>query len=326
MQAVVVKEFGGPEVLVAAEVPDPVAGPGEVVVAVAAAHVLWVETQIRSGVGREYWGVTPPYVPGSGVAGRVDGLGPDVDPALLGTRVVAHTGRSRDGYAERVVVGADGLVPIPDEVSTQQAAALVHDGVTGCALVNEQRVAAGDRVLVVGASGGLGIVLVQLARARGARVVALARDERKLARVRTLGADAVIDSAAPDWAGQARAALGGAGADVVFDNVGGDLGEAAFGLVAPGGRFSAHGTPGGRFAQIDPEAAAARGVTVRGIRDVQIPPVERRRLTGQALAAAAAGGLRPVVGQTFPLARADRAHAAIEDRSVFGSTLLVVSA
>jgi len=123
--------------------------------------------------------------------------------------------------------------------------------VTGCALVNEQRVGAGDRVLVVGASGGLGIVLVQLARARGARVVALARDERKLARVRTLGADAVIDSAAPDWAGQARTALGGAGADVVFDNVGGDLGEAAFGLVAPGGRFSAHGTPGGRFAQID---------------------------------------------------------------------------
>ena len=319
------KEFGGPEVLVAAEVPDPVAGPGEVVVAVAAAHVLWVETRIRSGVGREYWGVTPPYVPGSGVAGRVDDLGPDVDPALLGTRVVAHTGRSRDGYAERVVVGADGLVPIPDEVSTQQAAALVHDGVTGCALVNEQRVAAGDRVLVVGASGGLGIVLVQLARARGARVVALARDERKLARVRTLGADAVIDSAAPDWAEQARTALGGA-ADVVFDNVGGDLGEAAFELTAPGGRFSAHGTPSGRFAQIDPEAAAARGVTVRGIRDVQIPPVERRRLTGQALAAAAAGGLRPVVGQTFPLARADRAHAAIEDRSVFGSTLLVVSA
>jgi len=326
MQAVVVKGFGGPEVLVAAEVPDPVAGPGEVVVAVAAAHVLWVETRIRSGVGREYWGVTPPYVPGSGVAGRVDDLGPDVDPALLGTRVVAHTGRSRDGYAERVVVGADGLVPIPDEVSTQQAAALVHDGVTGCALVNEQRVGAGDRVLVVGASGGLGIVLVHLARARGARVVALARDERKLARVRTLGADAVIDSAAPDWAEQARTALGGAGADVVFDNVGGDLGEAAFGLVAPGGRFSAHGTPGGRFAQIDPEAAAARGVTVRGIRDVQLPPPERRRLTEQALAAAAAGGLRPVIGQTFPLARADRAHAAIEDRSVFGSTLLVVSA
>jgi len=320
-----VKEFGGPEVLVAAEVPDPVPGPGEVVVAVAAAHVLWVETRIRSGVGREYWGVTPPYVPGSGVAGRVDGLGPDVDPALLGARVVAHTGRSRDGYAERVVVGADGLVPIPDEVSAQQAAALVHDGVTGGALVNEQRVGAGDRVLVVGASGGLGIVLVQLARARGARVVALARDERKLARVRTLGADAVIDSAAPDWAEQARTALGGA-ADVVFDNVGGDLGEAAFELTAPGGRFSAHGTPSGRFAQIDPEAAAARGVTVRGIRDVQIPPVERRRLTGQALAAAAAGGLRPVVGQTFPLARADRAHAAIEDRSVFGSTLLVVSA
>jgi NADPH2:quinone reductase len=110
---------------------------------------------------------------------------------------------------------------------------------------------------------------------------------------------------------------------VVFDNVGGDLGEAAFGLIAPGGRFSAHGTPGGRFAQIPPEAVAARDVTLRGIRDVQLPPAERRRLTEQALATAAAGELRPVIGQTFPLARADRAHAAIEGRSVFGSTLLV---
>ena len=116
------QEFGGPEVLATAEVPDPAAGPGEAVVAVAAAHVLWVETRIRTGVGREYWGVTPPYVPGSGVAGRVESVGQDVDPALLGARVVAHTGRSRDGYAERVVVGADGLVPIPDSVSFAQAA------------------------------------------------------------------------------------------------------------------------------------------------------------------------------------------------------------
>lgn len=324
MQAVVVKEFGGPEVLVAAEVPDPVAGPDEVVVAVAAAHVLWVETRIRSGVGREYWGITPPYVPGSGVAGRVATVGDGVDPGLLDARVVAHTGRSRDGYAERVVVGADGLVRIPEAVSFQQAAALVHDGVTGGALVDDLRVGRGDRVLVVGASGGLGIVLVQLARAAGAQVVALARDDRKLARVRALGADAVVDSDAADWTAQAWAALGGDGADVVFDNVGGDLGEAAFGLVAPGGRFSAHGTPGGRFAQIPPEEAARRGVTVRGIRDVQLPPAERRRLTEQAMSTAAAGGLRAVVGQTFPLAQAERAHAAIEDRSVFGSTLLVV--
>jgi NADPH:quinone reductase len=324
MQAVVVKEFGGPEVLATAEVPDPVAGPGEVVVAVAAVHVLWVETRIRSGVGREYWGVTPPYVPGNGVAGRVEAIGPGVDQTLLGARVLAHTGRSRDGYAERSAVDVENLARVPDEVSLQQAAALVHDGVTGAALVEDLRVGAGDRVLVVGASGGLGIVLIQLARARGARVVALARDERKLARLRTLAADAVIDSAAPDWTDQARAALGGDGADVIFDNVGGDLGEAAFSLIAPGGRFSAHGTPGGRFAQIDPDDAARRGVTVRGIRDVQFGPGDRRRLMERALAAAVADELRPVIGQTFPLAQADRAHAAIEDRSVFGSTLLVV--
>ena len=326
MQAVVVKEFGGPEVLVAAEVPDPVAGPGEAVVAVAVAHVLWVETRIRSGVGREYWGVTPPYVPGSGIADRVEIVGPDVDPALLGARVVAHTGRvpRRLRRARRRRRGRPGPDSRPGVVPA--GAALVHDGVTGGALVEGLAVGAADRVLVVGASGGLGLVLIQLAKARGARVVALARDERKLARVRTFGADAVVDSAAPDWTAQARRALGGAGADVIFDNVGGDLGEAAFALIAPGGRFSAHGTPGGRFAQISPEAATDRGVTVRGIRDVQLPPPERRRLTEQAMAAAEDGRLRPVIGQTFPLAQADRAHAAIENRSVLGSTLLIVGA
>jgi NADPH2:quinone reductase len=325
MHAVVVAEFGGPEVMVTAEVPDPTPEPGEVVVAVEAVHVLWVETRIRSGAGQEYWGVTPPYTPGSGVAGRVASVGPEVDPALLGARVVAHTGRPRDGYAERAVVGVDTVVKVPDAVSLQQAAALVHDGVTGGALVEGLRVGSGDRVLVVGASGGLGIVLIQLAKARGARVVALARDERKLARVRTIGADAVIDSAAPDWVGRSRVALGGAGADVIFDNVGGDLGETAFSLIAPGGRFSAHGTPGGRFAQIDPDVAARSGVALRGIRDAQLSTAERRRFGEQALAAAAAGELRPVIGQTFPLVDADRAHAAIEDRSVFGSTLLTVS-
>ena len=118
-------------------------------------------------------------------------------------------------------------------------------------------------MLVVGASGGLGIVGVQLARARAKRVVATARGAAKLEQVRRLGADAVVDSAGPDWPARARDTLGGA-ADVVLDNIGGAVGEAAFALLAPGGRFSAHGTPSGRFARIDPqEAATPRRPVVR---------------------------------------------------------------
>lgn len=320
MQVAMVQRFGGPEAVVTEEVPDPVAGPGEVVVDVAAADVLWVETMIRRGDGRPYFDVTPPYVPGGGVAGRVAEVGDGVDPGWVGAAVVART--DGGGYAERVLVPASRLHPVPDGLGLPEAAALLADAVTALALFEGAGIGAGDRVLVVGASGGLGIVSVQLARALGARVVATGRDPRKLPRLRELGAHAVVDSDAPGWPQQARDGLGDA-ADVVLDNIGGTVGEAAFELVAPGGRFSAHGTPGGRFAAIDPAEAARRKVTLRGIADVQLDEAARRRLTAQALAEAAAGRIRPVIGQTFPLAKAADAHAAIESRTVFGKTLLI---
>jgi NADPH2:quinone reductase len=322
VQQVVVERFGGPEVLVAQEAPDPVAGPDEVVVAVRAADVLWVETMIRRGEGRPDWPMTPPYVPGNAVVGHVLSVGDGVDPSWVGRAVATGTGGT-GGYAERVKVPAAGLTPVPDGLDLTDAAALLHDGVTALALMETTRISGEDTVLVVGASGGLGILSVQLAKAEGARVVAVARDKRKLALIRTLGPDAVIDSDAPDWVGQTRAALGGAGATVVLDNIGGAVGEAAFALVAAGGRFSAHGTPSGRFAQVDPARAERRGVTVTGIGEVQLSPEEYRRLTARAFAEAAAGRISPLVGQTYSLAKAADAHAAIEARRVFGKTLLL---
>jgi NADPH:quinone reductase len=323
MQVAMVTAFGGPEVLVPGEVPDPVAGRGQAVIDVAVADVLWVETMIRRGAGGDYFTMRPPYVPGNGVAGRVRAVGAGVDPTWIGRDVVAHTG-GLGGYAQQLVVAAEALCAVPDGVGLQQAAAVVADGATALSLFEGNAIQSGESVLVVGASGGLGIVSVQLARARGARVVAVARDARKLARIREIGADAVIDSEAPDWVEQARAALNGTGADVVLDNVGGEVGRAAFGAIAPGGRFSAHGTPSGQFAPIDPAEAERRGVTLRGIRDVQHRDGERTRRTEQALAEVAAGHIRPEIGQTFPLAQAADAHAAIEARTVFGKTLLSV--
>jgi NADPH2:quinone reductase len=322
MRAAVVTRFGAPEVIEPREVGEPVAGPGEAVVDVAVADVLWVETMIRRGRGGERFGVTPPYVPGGGVAGHVSSVADGVDAAWIGRAVVAPTGE-RGGYAERVAVPAGALSAVPEGLGLPQAAALLHDGVTALALFDGLRIGAEDAVLVVGASGGLGIVSVQLARARGARVVAAAREQRKLGRLRELGADAVIDSEAPGWVEQARAALGGEGADVILDNVGGAVGEASFAALAPGGRFSAHGTPSGRFASIDATEADRRGVTLRGIEHVQLSAAERKRFTDEALAEAAAGRIAPVIGQTFPLAQAAGAHAAIERRTVFGKTLLL---
>ena len=325
MRVAEVTRFGPPEVLMTRERPDPVAGPREVVIAVAAADVLWVETLIRSGAGQDVWPMRPPYVPGGAVAGRISEVGQEIDTELIGRAVVAHVrtkGSPEGGYADLVVVPADVPVDIPDGLPLTTAAALLHDGPTAFALFDLTGIGASDRVPVVGASGGLGIVSMQLARSRAKRVVAVARGAAKLERVRRLGPDAVIDSDAPDWPARARDALGGA-VDVVLDNIGGAVGETAFTVLAPGGRFSAHGTPSGRFARPDPQEAQRRDVRLFGIGDVQLPDDKRRRYTEAALAEAAVGTIAPVIGQTFPLNAAAAAHAAIEARTVFGTTLLL---
>jgi NADPH:quinone reductase len=324
MRAATVTRFGGPEVFEIVRRPDLVPGPGQVRIDVEAADVLWLETLIRSGVARDYWPHRPPYVPGNGVAGRVRQVGQGVDTSLAGQRVVAHTG-NEGGYADQAVVAAGDVSLVPDRLSLTVAAAVLHDAPTALALFDVTKVAAGDTVLVAGASGGLGITSVQLARARGARVVAVARDA-KLDRVRGLEPDAVVDSTRPDWVTQARAVLPQAGADVILDNIGGALGEASFALVADGGRFSAHGMPSGRFAQVDRAEAERRGITVTGIEAVQLAKADLKRYTEQALAEAAEGTIDPVIGQVFALEDAGLAHAAITARSVFGKTLLTTLA
>jgi NADPH2:quinone reductase len=318
-----VTRFGGPGVFEIAWRADPVPGPGEVVIDVEVADTLFVETVVRSGGGQDYFPMRPPYVPGNGVGGRVTQAGEGVDRGLLGRRVVAHTG-GEGGYADRAAVPAAAASEVPDGLTLTTAAALLHDGPTALALFDITKAGRGDTVLVVGASGGLGVVSVQLGRARAARVVAIARGA-KLDRVRRLGPDAVIDSGQPDWLAQARAALPERGADVVLDNIGGDLGEASFALTADGGRFSGHGTPSGRFAQVDRQAAGSRGITVTGIEAVQMSPGELTRYAGQALREAAAGTIAPVIGQVFALEDAGPAHAAIEGRDVFGTTLLTTT-
>ena len=308
-----VTEFGGPEVLDVREVDDPAPGAGQVLIDVEVADVLFLDTMLRSGAGREYFPLRPPYVPGSGVAGTVRAIGFGADPALVGHQVVAHSGQT-GGYAEQIVVDVTDLVPVPRGRDLPAAAALLHDGITALALVTATGVGPGTSVLVVGASGGLGVASVQLAASRGARVVATGR-QPKLDRIQMLGVAEVVDTGDPDWA----ADIGRF--DVVLDNVGGELGGAAFELVAPGGRFSAHGTPSGTFTAVDPTVAATRGITLHGITDVQFDPATLRRLTAAALAEPA---LQPVIGQRFPLEKAADAHRAIAERRVFGKTLLTV--
>ncbi len=314
MRAVWLTRFGGPEVLVARDTPDPAPGPGQALVDVAYANVTFVETQVRaSGAGPMR--VTPPVIPGNGVGGVVVAVGADVDPGLVGTRVVSGTGGS-GGYASRAVVDAAGVYPVPDGVALDTAVALLADGRTATMLVRAAEPKPGERVLVEAAGGGVGTLLVQLAKAAGAHVVAAAGGARKLDLARELGADEAVDYREPGWAARVG------GADVVFDGVGGEVARAAFGLLGRGGRMLSFGLASGTWAPVTAEDAVERGVTL--LRAAPTPD-ELRACTRSALAEAAAGRLRPVIGQRFPLERAADAHAAIESRATVGKTLLEVT-
>ena len=276
--------------------------------------------------------VTPPYRPGVGVAGTVSDR---VSGSASGRRVVARLGHAGGGYATRVAVPAAALVDIPDGVDARTAAAVLHDGVTALALMDIVKVVAGDRVLITAAAGGMGALLVQLAKATGATVVAAARGTRQARRagltgltglaglrLGSHGPDMVVDYGDADWTDTVWETFGGV--DVVLDGAGGDYGRAAFDLVVDGGRFSAHGTPAGGFATADPEVARSRGITATGLESVQLDPDRFRAYLIRALQDVAEGRFMPLIGQTFPLERAADAHAAIESRTAIGKTVLTV--
>jgi NADPH2:quinone reductase len=297
-------------------------------VAAAACDVLFVDTMIRSGRGTDHFSIRPPYVPGNGVGGTVTGLGDGVDASWLGRSVVAHTGGSggTGGYAELAAVDLDACAFVPDGVDLLDTTAVLHDGTTALRVLQTTAPLEGEWALVLGAAGGMGILLVQLLAARGVMVVGAARGSTKRAVVSEAGAAAALDYGEAGWTAAILDATGGRRPAVVLDGVGGTIGGDAFELVADGGRFSAHGTPSGSFAQIDPGEAVRRGVTVTTIADLQFGEGDRSRLLKAVLAELDAGNLGPLVGQTFSLAEASKAHLAIESRETVAKTLLLCNA
>jgi NADPH2:quinone reductase len=320
VRAVWMRAVGGPEVLSVGEAPDPVPGAGQVLVEVEVAGITFIETLVRAGV------FTPPgppielpRIPGNAVGGVVRAVGDGADPALYGQRVITGTGGT-GGYAELAVADAAGVIRVPAGLDLATATALLADGRTAVGLIRAGEPGPGEWVLVEAAAGGLGTLLVQLASNAGARVIGAASSDRKLALARELGAAGVVDYTSPDWPSQVQQITGGNGPDLVYDGVGGEIGQAAASLVRPGGRFVQHGLASGR--PTDTGAARSRGVLVTGM-DV-LRTMASPELVSTALAEAAAGRLRPVIGQTFPLAEAAQAHAAIEARTALGKTLLTV--
>lgn len=300
-----IRAFGPPEVLVLEEVDEPSAGPDQVLIDVELANITFVETQVRAGrAPRPEMLPQLPAILGNGVAGRANG------------RRVMSSLNGLGGYASRAAARAEGVIDIPDELEAADALALLADGRTAVLMIESAVIRPGETVLVEAAAGGVGSLLVQLARAAGARVIGAAGGERKLEIALSLGAERGVDYSRANWTDQVPE-----GVDLVFDGVGGRIGEAAFGLLREGGRFCAFGMASGAFSAIDENAATTRRITL--LRGMRASAEELRSATLTALRYAWEGRLKPLIGQTFALQDAATAHRAIESRATLGKTLLV---
>ncbi|MCO6007326.1 zinc-binding dehydrogenase [Actinoallomurus purpureus] len=325
MRAIRQYAFGPPENLRYEEVPDPRPGPGQVTISVRACGVHLVDTMLRKGTYEGPFAPPDlPMIPGREVAGVIDELGDGVGEDLLGRRVVAHLGMASGGYAERAVANVADLHALPDDLAYDAAVAMVGTGRMTIGILDVARPTADDVVLVTAAAGGIGTMLVQAVRNLGATVVGLAGGAAKVARVRESGATVAADYAAPDWGDRVREALDGRGVSLVLDGVGGEAGQTAFGLLAPGGRLVLFGWSAGepvRFTSSDLFQRSLSASVALG------PGILRgsgglRGLQERALAEAAAGRLVPAV-QTFALKDAPAAHRALETRATVGKVVLV---
>jgi NADPH:quinone reductase len=319
MLAVVADHPGAPDVLRPVVLPDPEPDAGQVRVATRFAAITFVDTQRRAGTSPGP-PASFPVVLGNGVGGAVDAVGHDVDAAWIGTPVVTTTGGT-EGYASLALADVGDLHRLPSGLSLEQATALLADGRTALGLYRAARIRADDTVAITAAAGGVGGLLVQLAAATGARVIGLASSHAKRDAARGLGAHAVVDYLQRDWPAQLRQAAPD-GLDVAFDGVGGRKTTTLFSAMRPGGRFVSHGAASGALGETDDRAAADHGIALIGLGAIAPSAREQFQLTEKALELAAARRLRATIGQTWPLAEAAAAHAAIEARTTIGKTLL----
>jgi NADPH2:quinone reductase len=311
MKAIRIDEFGGPEVLQYAEVDDPVAGEGEVVVEVARSGINFADTHAtRNDYLAEQ---SLPLTPGAEVSGRT----PD------GRRVAALLGNG--GYAERVAVPEALLIPVPDEVDDDRAAGMLLQGLTAMALVQRcARIEPGETIVVEAAAGGTGSLSVQLAKRAGAKVIGLASSEEKRAAVERLGADATVDSRVEDLGAAIREANDGKRVDAVLHMSGGDAFDAEMGVLAPLGRMVVFGIASREQRDVSTAALLRGSKAVIGFwlahlllrRDLIAPMI------GELLGAVAAGELEVTIGGVYPLSEAARAHEDLIARRTSGKLLL----
>lgn len=324
MKAIRVTEFGGPAVMKLEEIPDPVAGPGDVVVRVRAAGVNPVDAYMHTGT----YARKPllPYTPGQDGAGEIVSVGADVVDFKAGDRVyvcgVGNTIAGAGTYAELALCVPSQLHQLPARVSFGQGAAL---GVPYCtayrALFQRAGAKPGETVLIHGATGGVGIAAVELSHARGLRVIGSGGTDAGLKAAREHGAEVVVNHRTAGYADEIMAATGGKGVNLVIEMAAHINLDRDLGLLAKHGRIVVVGNRG--RTEIDARQAMARDATILGMTLFNVSEADFVEIHAGLIAGLANGTLNPVVGREVPLAEAARAHEAIMEPGALGKTVIV---
>ncbi len=321
MRAIVIEEYGGPEVLRMAEAEAPVPGPGEVLVDVGARGVNFIDIYQRSGA----YQVPLPYIPGMEAAGVVSALGEGVTDLRVGQRVgwVMVAG----AYADQAVVRASQLVPVPDAVSTEQAAALLLQGMTAHYLTHSVHpVAQGETVLVHAAAGGTGLLVTQLAKARGARVIGTVSTEAKERVARAAGADEIIRYTETAVAPAVSELTKGEGVAAVYDGVGRDTFDASLESLRPRGVLALFGQSSGAVEPVDPQRLNSAGAVYLTRPSLAYFMADRAELLGRAsdlFGLVEQGRLDVRIGGRYELGQAGQAQSDLASRDTTGKLLLV---
>src|SRR5215475_7132197 len=322
MKAILCTRYGGPDDLEFRDIPDPVPGAGEVVVAVKAIALNFFDTLIIAG--KYQFKPAFPFSPASEFAGVVESVGAGVTGLKAGDRVLGYGGHG--AAREKVAIAADHVVPIPDNLSFERAAGLtVIYGTTLHALKDRGHLKSGESLAVLGASGGTGLAAIELGKLMGARVIACASSDDKLAFCREHGADEGINYATEDLREGLRRVGGSNGVDVVYDPVGGPYAEPALRSIAWGGRFLVIGFAAGEIPKIPLNLALLKGCDIRGVfwgAWAKLNPEKNRANLQKLLQWAAEGKISSHVDRTFPLAQTADALKVLAGRQAMGKVIL----
>ena len=321
MNSIRVHKTGGPEVLRIEEIPDPVPGPGELLVNIEAIGVNFIEIYQREGL----YTVPRPFTPGSEAAGTVRALGTGVAEFKVGDRVVSQA--MRGAYASRAVVAADRAVKIPDGVTTKTAAASFLQGLTAHYLATSTyALQQGDSCLVHAAAGGVGLLLCQIAKMRGAFVIGTASTPEKLDLARGAGADETINYTTRDFAAEAKRITNDVGVAVVYDSVGRTTFEGSLNALRRRGLLALFGQSSGPVPAVDPQILNRKGslfLTRPTLNDYVATREELAHRSNELFGWVRDGAVKVKVGAEFPLVRAADAHRALSSRKTSGKVILL---